>query len=270
VFRVRAANAVGQDPTEATRGFAIDTSPPQTTISSGRSGASADRSASFTFSASEEGASFECRLDRPDAALADWTACSSPRAYDDLADGAYVFRVRAIDALGNIDPYPPTRSFTVATSQPTSNPQTPPPDTIPQVPPPSTPTPSGAAVAYALKKALARWSHQLTITRTAKLAAARGVDLAFLAPMAGKLSITLTASIPTHAMRRHTVRLATGAHTFLAGRRAATSLRPTVTGRRILRRDGKVTAILTTTFLTSNDHRYTQKRRIRLSSATSR
>ena len=108
-FRVRAIDAGGNpDPTPATRSWTIDTTAPETTIGSGPTGTVTTDAASFTFSASEPGASFECSLDS-----APFAACTSPRAYSGLADGAHDFRVRATDAAGNTDPTPATRSWTI-------------------------------------------------------------------------------------------------------------------------------------------------------------
>ena len=56
--------------------------------------------ASFSFSGSEPGLSYECRLD--DRA---WGACSSPRAYL-VGRGRHTFLVRATDAAGNAEPGP--------------------------------------------------------------------------------------------------------------------------------------------------------------------
>jgi extracellular elastinolytic metalloproteinase len=66
----------------------------------------------FAFSASET-ATFECRLD--DGAFA---ACTSPFSPGLLPDGDHTFFVRAIDATGNADPTPETRTFTVDTLAP--------------------------------------------------------------------------------------------------------------------------------------------------------
>jgi serine protease len=62
----------------------------------------------FTFSSTEPASRFECRLDR-----GRWTGCSSPRAYRALRPGAHTFRVRAIDAAGNVDATPATRTWRV-------------------------------------------------------------------------------------------------------------------------------------------------------------
>jgi chitodextrinase len=84
-----------------------DTTPPRTTITSGPSGTTDDRSALFEFTASEP-SSFECSLD-----AAPFSACSSPAFYSDLGEGSHTFRVRATDTAGNSDPTPVERSWTV-------------------------------------------------------------------------------------------------------------------------------------------------------------
>lgn len=117
--------------------------PPETTIDSGPSGTTASGSPSFAFS-SEASASFECKLDGPGAATGSYGSCSSPKSYAGLADGAYTFSVRASDSAGNADATPPTRSFTIDTSQPAVSPPpaTTPPPTLPPdalAPPPPAP-----------------------------------------------------------------------------------------------------------------------------------
>ena len=113
-FRVRAVDAAGNvDATEALRSWTVDTQAPETTIGSGPSGHVATGSAGFTFSSSESGPSFECKLD--DGA---WQACASPRALTGLADGDHSFRVRALDAAGNADATEAVRGWTVDTQAP--------------------------------------------------------------------------------------------------------------------------------------------------------
>ena len=85
-----------------------DTSPPDTTISSGPTGTVSSSSASFGFSASELGSSFECRIDG-----GAWGGCSSPKDYTGLPDGAHSFEVRATDAAGNADASPASRTWSV-------------------------------------------------------------------------------------------------------------------------------------------------------------
>jgi hypothetical protein len=113
-FDVRAADPAGNnDPMPATASWTVDATPPETTIDSGALGTVTATDASFTFSASDAGAGFECRLD-----AAAWALCTSPTVYSDLTDGAHTFEVRAIDTAGNTDPTPPTAHWTVDATAP--------------------------------------------------------------------------------------------------------------------------------------------------------
>jgi len=85
-----------------------DTTPPETTIDSGPSGTVNNPDARFTFSSSEAGSTFQCRLDG-----AAFTACSSPAVYTSLSDGAHGLQVRAVDVAGNTDATPASRSWTI-------------------------------------------------------------------------------------------------------------------------------------------------------------
>ncbi len=86
-----------------------DQTPPQTTISSGPSGSVPNGQATFAFTSSESGSTFQCSLD-----AAAYTACASPKAYSGLAKGSHTFKVRAVDTSGNVDPTPATRTWTAA------------------------------------------------------------------------------------------------------------------------------------------------------------
>jgi hypothetical protein len=86
---------------------------PDTALSSGTAGTTQSTSASFSFSSTQQGVTFECRLDR-----AMWAACSSPKAYSGLADGPHTFEVRARDLTGNPDRSPAARTWTVDTRPP--------------------------------------------------------------------------------------------------------------------------------------------------------
>jgi hypothetical protein len=92
-----------------------DTTPPETTIDSGLADGATLSSgdASFTFSASEAGSTFECSLDS-----AAYTACTSPKEYTDLSDGSHTFSVKATDAAGNTDASPASTTWTVDTVAP--------------------------------------------------------------------------------------------------------------------------------------------------------
>jgi acid phosphatase type 7 len=91
---------------------AADVTPPQTTITSGPTGAVKTTSATFAFVASEAGSIFECKLDS-----GAFTSCSSPKTYSGLAVGGHTFQVRATDVAGNTDLTPATRSFKVVATK---------------------------------------------------------------------------------------------------------------------------------------------------------
>ena len=108
-FEARATDVRGNtDPTPAVRSFTVDATAPNTTITSGPSRRTRVRSASFSFSPSEDGSTFECRLDG-----GKWNGCSSPAAYEGLTSGKHRFEVRATDAAGNVDRSPATRDWSV-------------------------------------------------------------------------------------------------------------------------------------------------------------
>lgn len=108
-FGVRAIDGAGNtDASPAWVTWRIDTTAPQTTITAGPAGTIGSSSASFGFSSSESGSSFECRLDS-----GTWVGCSSPKALSGLSDGEHNFAVRAKDSAGNTDQSPAARSWTV-------------------------------------------------------------------------------------------------------------------------------------------------------------
>lgn len=117
-FRVRAVSQGGTVTAETSRTWTVDTVAPNTTINSGPSGPTQQNSASFGFTSSEGGSSFECRLDS-----GSYGACSSPKAYSGLADGAHTFQVRATDGVGNVG-NPATRTWTVDSTGATVPPTT--------------------------------------------------------------------------------------------------------------------------------------------------
>lgn len=108
-FQVRATDGSGNtDATPAVRTWTVDLTPPDTALTSGPSGINTSSDASFAFSSTESPATFSCSLDG-----GEFTPCSSTKTYTGLPDGNHVFRVRAVDQAGNIDPSPATRSWTV-------------------------------------------------------------------------------------------------------------------------------------------------------------
>jgi hypothetical protein len=81
-----------------------------TDVTGGPSGITTDATPTFTFRG-EPGSTFECKVEP----ATDWKPCASPYSVQ-LADGDYVFSVRATDEAGNVETNPPTRAFTVDTA----------------------------------------------------------------------------------------------------------------------------------------------------------
>jgi hypothetical protein len=121
-FGVRATDTGGHLGLETVYEWTIDTVPPATTITSGPPATTNSRSATFAFGSSESPATFACSLDG-----GAFAACSSPKAYNGLADGTHVFQVRATDRAGNVDSTPAPYSWQIVTSVP---PDTTPPGTV--------------------------------------------------------------------------------------------------------------------------------------------
>ena len=99
------------DPTPAEWRWTLDSTPPDTEIVSGPPPV-ASENVTFTFRSTEPG-TFECQFDR-----GAWTSCTTPRSYVGLATGDHIFRVRAIDRVGLVDPTPAEREFTVVPTPP--------------------------------------------------------------------------------------------------------------------------------------------------------
>jgi Tol biopolymer transport system component len=85
-----------------------DATPPDTTIDKAPKKKSTKTKAKFFFSSSEEGSTFECKLDRKP-----FQTCTSPHKVKKLKPKRYRFEVRAIDAAGNVDPTPAKAKFKV-------------------------------------------------------------------------------------------------------------------------------------------------------------
>jgi hypothetical protein len=100
-FQVRAVHPVnGTDPTPATHTWTVDTQAPTATIDTHPADPSSGTSAPFTFHSSETNSTFQCSLTKapePDA----FSTCSSPKTFTHLANGIYMFKVRAKDEAGN-------------------------------------------------------------------------------------------------------------------------------------------------------------------------
>ncbi|MER2997777.1 Ig-like domain-containing protein, partial [Pontibacter populi] len=92
----------------AVRSFTIDTKAPETTIASAPPTITNSKSAEFSFTSNETGVTYEASLDG-----APFATVSNPVTFNNLQDGSHTFKVRAIDAAGNIDSSPATHTWTI-------------------------------------------------------------------------------------------------------------------------------------------------------------
>ncbi len=68
----------------------------------------AKRKATFKFASGEPGSKFLCKLGKKK-----FKPCTSPKTYKKLKRGKHVFRVRARDRAGNVDPTPMVKRFKI-------------------------------------------------------------------------------------------------------------------------------------------------------------
>ena len=91
----------------------VDGTPPHTTITSGPAPFVNTTSVSFTFGASEPVSGFECSLDN-----SHFAACGATLSLTGLEAGAHALSVRSIDLAGNVDPTPPSLTWTIDRTAP--------------------------------------------------------------------------------------------------------------------------------------------------------
>jgi len=113
---VQERNAAGTWSSSGSCTILIDTTAPDTTILSRPLDPTNQTNASFSFSATETGSVFECRID-----AGSYAVCTSPRDYSGLASNqTHTFSVRAIDRAGNVDATPAASSWTIDTIPPSA------------------------------------------------------------------------------------------------------------------------------------------------------
>jgi hypothetical protein len=86
--------------------WTVDSTPPDTTIANPGNLIGKDV-VDFSFSSSEAGSTFQCSF-----RTAAFVPCTSPYPVDVPGSGSHTFKVRAIDAAGNVDPTPATHTWT--------------------------------------------------------------------------------------------------------------------------------------------------------------
>ena len=117
-FSVRSIdNAGNADATPAAYTWLVDTTAPDTNLTSTPANPSNSSSASFAFNGGDGGgsgvATFECQLDG-----GGFAACTSPKNYSGLSEGSHTFQVRSKDNSNNYDPTPATFTWVVDTIAP--------------------------------------------------------------------------------------------------------------------------------------------------------
>lgn len=114
-FQAKAIDAAGNmDPAGANHSFTV-VEPIHTALVSKVPADSMTNltSMTFTFTASQENATFLCSIDGGAS-----IACQSPYSYSGIKDGSHSFTVRAVDAFGNVDALGATHSWVVDTQAP--------------------------------------------------------------------------------------------------------------------------------------------------------
>jgi hypothetical protein len=104
VFQARAVLGGAIDPTPAIERFTLDSTDPETSLTSGPSGSIATQEATWVAAAGERINSglFLCRLDGQPPT----TPCGSVREFTEFCKGHHVFSIAAIDRASNVDPSP--------------------------------------------------------------------------------------------------------------------------------------------------------------------
>ena len=131
-FTVRAVDVAGNvDATPPTHTWTIDSSTPDTMITSGpANGSTSQADPAFGFSSPDANATFECLVDN-----GTYAACTTPHTLLGLGDGSHTFTVRAKSSAGTVDPTPASRTWTIDGTAPTvtitSNPTNPSNDATP-------------------------------------------------------------------------------------------------------------------------------------------
>ena len=91
--------------------YVEDSTPPETTITSGPTDTTKARKPTFQFKSSETKSTFECRYDSDPFGPCSGAGKDTPAT--NLSLGSHTFYVRATDPAKNTDPTPAQRTFTV-------------------------------------------------------------------------------------------------------------------------------------------------------------
>jgi polysaccharide biosynthesis protein PslG len=194
---------------DAFRNRAIDTTPPDTILSSAPAGTVLPGPQSIAFSADQAGSDLDCSLDG-----AAFSACSSPYSVPTLPLGVHTFQVRATDPYGNVDPTPAAAQWVAA------------------VPPPVYDPRAVQASAHSMARTLGTLDLR-------KLAKKKSVTLRLSWPGPGLMTVVMKASRKT---------IGRGAGSLGGSGQGALQVRFTSTGRKLLKRSKRLRVTLSQTF----------------------
>ena len=96
---------------EDAKKIVMDTTPPDTSITSQPLNLTNSTSANFSFTSTEDGSTFECQMDS-----GGYTSCTSPKNYTSLTEGSHTFEIKATDAANNTDQTPGSYKWTIDTT----------------------------------------------------------------------------------------------------------------------------------------------------------
>lgn len=113
ILSATATDQVGNVSAPMTATIVLDTQAPDTLILSGPPALTNINGAGFSFTSTEAGSTFECKLDQ-----GAYAACVSLANFINLLDGTHTLQVRATDLAGNTDPTPAAYTWTVDTMPP--------------------------------------------------------------------------------------------------------------------------------------------------------
>jgi hypothetical protein len=228
----------------APRDFTIDTTPPETVLVRSPEAKTTERAPRFEFAADEAGGSFECSVDQ-----GAFGSCGSPWSPGELGLGRHLVAVRALDALGNRDASPAVAVFTVGDPRVSSSSGG------------QTATATITAGVRVLAKALAEnvdgLVRTLATTETPTILGSGQVGVSGMrALVPGTLAVAAFPQSGGPAVLTGTLSAAAGATGTLI-------LRPTESGRPMLRRNASLPVLLTARF-TSRGLSMSSSRRLRL------
>jgi uncharacterized protein (TIGR03382 family) len=115
-FSASGVDAAGNMAAPAMYTWTVLPAVPNTTILTMPTNPSTQSTAVFTFGSNASPVTFQCELD----GATTFTACTTPGVFPGLMDGSHTITVRAMDSFGQVDPNPPSYTWVIDTTPPTT------------------------------------------------------------------------------------------------------------------------------------------------------